>query len=404
MAIDVRIRLWIMMFLEFFVWGAWFVTLGTYVTKIGFSGSEMGSAYSTTAIAAIVSPFFVGLIADRFLPGQIVLGIMHLVGAGLLYYSSTITDPTLFFWVLLAYTLCYMPTLSLVNAISFHQMKDPGAEFPAIRVLGTIGWIVAGILIDQLGVGETATPMVIGAIASVLLGLYSFSLPNTPAKGKGQKIQLGDLIGIRALALLKDRSFAVFTACSLLICIPLSFYYNATNLFLTEVGVQNPTAKMTMGQMSEIFFLLVMPFFFVRLGVKKMLLIGMLAWAIRYFLFAWGNGSELVMMLYLGIILHGICFDFFFVTGQIYVDREAPDDLRASAQGFIALITYGAGMYIGAKLQGMVVERYEIREADKIVGHLWPSIWIVPAVMAVVITILFVLLFHEKKRDQSTSA
>jgi len=404
MAIDVRIRLWIMMFLEFFVWGAWYVTMGTYLTKVGFPGSAVGSAYSTTSIAAIVSPFFVGLIADRFLPGQIVLGVMHLLGAGLLYYTSTITDPTLFFWVLLAYTLCYMPTLSLVNAISFHQMKDPGTEFPAIRVLGTIGWIAAGIMIGQMGVEDTSQPMLIGAGVSVVLGVFSFFLPNTPAKGKGEKVNLGDLIGIRALAMMKDPSFAIFTVCSLLICIPLSFYYNFTNVFLNEVGVQNAASKMTMGQMSEILFMLVMPFFFARLGVKKMLLIGMLAWTARYFLFAWGNGGDLVMMLYLGIILHGICYDFFFVTGQIYVDREAPDDMRASAQGFIALITYGAGMFIGSKLSGWVVERYEIREADKIVGHLWPSIWIVPAVMAVVITILFVLLFHEKKRDQSAAA
>lgn len=404
MTFDVRIRLWIMMFLEFFVWGAWYVTMGTYLTKVGFPGSAVGSAYSTTSIAAIVSPFFVGLIADRFLPGQIVLGVMHLLGAGLLYYTSTITEPVLFFWVLLAYTLCYMPTLSLVNAISFHQMSDPGKEFPAIRVLGTIGWIAAGILIGQMGVEDTSKPMLIGAGVSVVLGIFSFLLPHTPAKGKGEKVNLSDLIGIRALALMKDPSFAIFTICSLLICIPLSFYYNFTNVFLNEVGVANAASKMTMGQMSEIFFMLVMPFFFARLGVKKMLLIGMLAWTVRYFLFAWGNGSELVMMLYFGIILHGICYDFFFVTGQIYVDREAPDDMRASAQGFIALITYGAGMYIGSKLSGMVVERYELKEADKIIGHVWPSIWIVPAVMAVVITILFVALFREKPRDASPAA
>lgn len=404
MSLDVRIRLWIMMFLEFFVWGTWYVTMGTYLTELKFSGGEVGSAYSTTSIAAIISPFFVGLIADRFLPGQVVLGIMHLVGAGLLYYSSTITDAGTFFWVLLAYTLCYMPTISLVNAVSFNQMKDPGKEFPAIRVLGTIGWIVAGLLIGYLQIEKTAQPMIIGAVASVVLGVFSFLLPYTPPKARGGNISLGEIVGARALGMLKDPSFAIFTLSSLLICIPLSFYYNFTNVFLNESGVANAAGKMTMGQMSEIGFMLVMPFFFARLGVKKMLLIGMLAWAARYFLFAYGNAGSLAPMLYMGIILHGICYDFFFVTGQIYVDREAPNDVRASAQGFIALITYGAGMYIGSKLSGMVVEKYQLMDGDKIVGHTWPSIWIVPAVMAIVITVLFAVTFREKPQDNANAA
>lgn len=404
MALDVRIRLWIMMFLEFFIWGAWYVTMGTYLTEIKFDGVAVGSAYSTTSIAAILSPFFVGLVADRFLPGQMVLGILHLLGAGLLYYASTIHDAGTFFWVLLAYTLCYMPTISLVNAISFHQMKDPGQEFPAIRVLGTIGWIAAGLLVGYLQIEKSSQPMVIGAAVSVVLGIFSIFLPNTPAKAKGEKISLGEIVGTRALGLMKDPSFAVFTICSLLICIPLSFYYNFTNVFLNESGVVNAAGKMTMGQGSEIFFMLVMPFFFARLGVKKMLLVGMLAWAGRYFLFAYGNSGSLVTMYYLGILLHGVCYDFFFVTGQIYVDREAPDDVRASAQGFIALITYGAGMYIGSILSGMVVKQYQLMDGDKIVGHNWPSIWIVPAIMAIVITVIFFVTFKEKARDNAPAA
>lgn len=404
MAMDVRIRLWIMMFLEFFIWGAWYVTMGTYLTEIKFDGVAVGSAYSTTSIAAILSPFFVGLVADRFLPGQMVLGILHLLGAGLLYYASTIHDAGTFFWVLLAYTLCYMPTISLVNAISFHQMKDPGQEFPAIRVLGTIGWIAAGLLVGYLQIEKSSQPMVIGAAVSVVLGIFSIFLPNTPAKAKGEKISLGEIVGARALGLLKDPSFAIFTLCSLLICIPLSFYYNFTNVFLNESGVVNAAGKMTMGQGSEIFFMLVMPFFFSRLGVKKMLLIGMLAWAGRYFLFAYGNSGSLVSMYYLGILLHGVCYDFFFVTGQIYVDREAPDDVRASAQGFIALITYGAGMYIGSILSGMVVKQYQLMDGDKIAGHNWPSIWIVPAIMAIVITVIFFVTFKEKAKDNAPAA
>jgi nucleoside transporter len=396
MSWNVRSRLSVMMFLQFFIWGAWFVTLSTYLGKgLGFGGSDIGRAYSTMPWGAIVAPFLVGMIADRFFPAQVVLGVCHLLGAVFMFWATTIRDPSTFFWVVLLYALCYSPTLALVNAISFNQMTNPEKQFPAIRVFGTLGWIVAGLIIGFMGIESTVIPMKIAAGCSLAMGLLSFALPNTPPKSLGHKVKFGDVLGLDALKLMKNRSFAVFVIGSLLICIPLAFYYNFTNLFLNEKNVVNAAGKMTMGQMSEVFFMLVMPFFFARLGVKKMLLFGMLAWAGRYLLFAFGNAESLVFMYYAGILLHGVCYDFFFVTGQIYVDNTAPKSIQASAQGFIALITYGVGMLIGARISGQVVEKYQTSLNRVITGHDWQTIWIIPAVMAFVVIALFAVLFKE---------
>lgn len=401
----IRSRLSIMMFLQFFVWGSWAVTMSTYLTEIGFSGVEIAAAYSTTAWAAIISPLFMGLIADRFFPAEKVLGVLHLIGGGLMYWVTTITEPGLYFWVLLGYALCYMPGLALVNAISFHQMTDTATQFPGIRMLGTFGWIAAGTIIGRMGIEDTVIPLQIAAGSSVLLGVYCFTLPHTPPKGRGEKFSFSEAMGLDALKLMTDRSFAVFVISSLLICIPLAFYYNFTNLFLNEVGMAEPAFKMTFGQWSEVGFLLIMPLFFARLGVKYMMLIGMAAWATRYVFFAYGDADTLIFMLYTGIILHGICFDFFFVTGQIYVDKRAPAHLRASAQGFIALITYGVGMVIGAKISGEIVDKFAIVDAaGEITGHDWKQIWLIPGGMAFVIIVLFVLLFKNGRGDGGKEA
>jgi nucleoside transporter len=401
MKTPVRVKLSAMMFLEYFVWGSWYVTLATYLgTTLNFPGQQIGSAYSTTAIAAIISPFFVGLVADRFFSTERILAVLHIVGAVAMYYASTLTTFSAFYPVLLLYTLCFMPTLALTNSLSFRHMDDPGKEFPGVRVLGTIGWIVAGLIIGTLGVEATATPLRITAASSVLMGLYSLALPHTPPAKRGEKVSVRDVLGLDALELMKERSFAVFVLGSFLVCIPLQFYYTFTNLFLNEIGVQNAAGKMTFGQMSEIFFMLVMPFFFVRLGVKKMMLIGMAAWTARYVLFAFGNNGSLVWMLYIGILLHGICYDFFFVTGQIYVDRKAPGDLRAAAQGFIAFVTLGAGMYIGALLSGRIVDMYAVPGG----GHDWQRIWLVPAAMAGAVLALFALLFQYRENEQPAAA
>ena len=397
----VRVKLSAMMFLQYFIWGAWYVTMGTWLdAALRFDGTQIGHAYGTTALAAMISPFFVGMVADRFFATEKILAVLHLIGAVLMYLASTQETFGAFYPLLLGYTLCYMPTLALTNAISFHNMADPAREFPRVRVLGTIGWIAAGLLIGRLGIEPTATPLQIAAGASLLMALYCLTLPHTPPKSMGQKVSARDILGLDALALLKDRSFAIFIIGSFLLCIPLQFYYAFTNLFLNEIGMPEPASKMTIGQMSEIGFMLVMPVLLVRLGVKKMLLIGMAAWTARYLLFAYGDAGSLVWMLYIGIALHGICYDFFFVTGQIYVDQRADLRIRAAAQGFIAFVTLGVGMYIGAWASGLVVAAYELTGG----GHGWTEIWLVPAAGAALVLVLFALFFRPEARRSGAAA
>lgn len=410
MSMSIRVQLSVMMFVQFFVWGAWFVTMGNYLgAGLGFEGSEIGRAYSTTGYAAILSPLFVGMVADRFFSAQKVMGALHLLGAVLMWWATTITTPGMFFLVVLAYAMCYMPTLALVNSISFNQMDSPEAEFPWIRVFGTAGWIVAGVLITILGwfgfedIEATAFPLKLAAVASLVMGVLSFTLPDTPPKAAGTKATLVDLLGLDALTLMKNRSFAVFVISSLLICIPLAFYYTFANLFLNDSGMTGVAAKMTMGQISEAAFMVVMPFFFVRLGVKKMLLVGMLAWVLRYALFAYGNNESLVFMFYGGILLHGICYDFFFVTGQVYVDKEAPVEMRSNAQGFIALITYGVGMVIGNEIAGRWVS-FQTTEIDGVKDYNWEAIWIMPTIMALVVSIGFAILFKDPNGAEKVEA
>jgi len=396
MRLDTRVKLSAMMFLQYFVWGAWSVTMGTWLAEtLHFSGSQIGLAYGTTALAAMISPFFVGMVADRFFATERILAALHLVGGAVLFFASTQTSFAPLYVVLLGYTLCYMPTLALTNSLSFHQMKDAGSEFPAIRVLGTIGWIVAGLAVGTLGIEASAAPMRLAAAGSIALGLFCFFLPHTPPQQTRRRMTWKDALGLDALKLLRDRSFAIFVLGSFLICIPLQFYYTFTNPFLNELHVTNAAGKMTMGQMSELFFMLVMPWFFRRLGVKTMMLVGMAAWATRYALFAMGNNGSLVAMLYAGILLHGVCYDFFFVTGQIYVDQKAPVELRAAAQGFIAFVTLGVGMLIGSWLSGAVVDAYQ---------HRWDRIWLVPSAGAAAVLVLFAFFFRPAPQHSAAAA
>ncbi len=380
------------MFMQYFVWGAWYVTMGTWLGEtLHFSGEQIGLAAGTTAVAAIISPFFVGMVADRFMATERILALLHVAGGAVLFYASLQTAFAPFYAVLLGYALCYMPTLALSNSISFRQMDDPGRQFPPIRVLGTIGWIVAGLFVGTLRLEATARPLQIASAASVVLGIFCLTLPHTPPMpARGRRVTAANVLGLDALKLLGERSFAVFVLGSFLVCIPLQFYYAFANLFLNELNVTNAAGKMTLGQMSEIFFMLVMPWFFRRLGIKWMLLAGMAAWTARYAFFAYGNNADLVWMLYAGILLHGICYDFFFVTGQIYVDRKAPPDLRAAAQGFIAFVTLGVGMFIGSWASGKVVDLFA-RSAG---GHDWNRIWLAPAAGALAVLLLFALFFR----------
>ena len=407
----VRVKLSMMMFIQYFIYGSWLVTLGTFLgNALKASGADIGTAYSLPAIAAIVSPFLVGMIADRFFATEKVLAFLHVAGAAVLYFATTQSTFGGFWPLFLVYVLCYMPTLALTNALAFDHMKDPATEFPRIRVLGTIGFIAAGwaigFLPEQSVAGEaalvsaekTSMPLLLGAGASLLMGFFCLTLPHTPPHNAGKKLSVRDILGLDALALMKDRSFAVFVLGSFLLCIPLQFYYAFANPFLNEIGVQNAAAKMTLGQMSEIGFMLLMPFFFARLGIKKLLLIGMATWTFRYLLFAYGNAGSGMWMLYLALLVHGVCYDFFFVTGQIYVDQQADVSIRAAAQGFIALVTLGAGQLIGSKLSGMVVDANVIAAttAGGAVTHDWTKIWFVPAMGALGVMLIFAALFKVK--------
>jgi nucleoside transporter len=386
-----------MMFVQYFIYGSWLVTLGTFLgSSLGFTGKQIGLVYGTPSIAAILSPFLVGMIADRFFATERVLAVLHLVGAALLYFATQQHSFGGFTAAFLAYTLCFMPTLALTNSLAFDNVGEPSRDFPRIRVLGTIGFIAAGLLIGQLGADRTALPLQIGAVASIVMAAYCLTLPHTPPHSAGRALSTRDVLGLDALALLKDRSFAVFVLGSFLLCIPLQFYYAFTNPFLNEIGVRGAAAKMTLGQMSEIGFMLLMPWFLVRLGVKRMLAIGMVAWTVRYALFAYGDAGPRMWVLYLAILVHGICYDFFFVTGQIYVDQQADVSIRAAAQGFIALVTLGAGQLIGSWLSGVVVDANTIAGRAGAGTHDWTRIWTVPAIGALAVLVIFLLLFKPR--------
>lgn len=399
---QVRARLGLMMFLEYFTWGAWYVTVGTWLsTKLHFTGQQVGLVAGSTAVGAILAPFIVGLIADKFFATERVLAALHLSGALLLALVARGTSFSVIYPVVLLYCLCFMPTLALTNSLSFRLMEDPKQQFGPIRVVGTAGWIVAGLLVGKLGLEATARPLQLAAGCSALLGLYSLTLPHTPPLAREERLSFSSLFPREAIALLQERSMAIFAIASFLICIPLQFYYAFTNLFLNNTGVHDAAGKMTGGQMSELFCMLLIPWFFRRLGVKYMLAAGMGAWVLRYLFFALGDPGPRVWMLWLGILLHGICYDFFFVTGQIYIDRKAAPALRAAAQGLIAFITYGLGMFVGSWLSGAVVEHYTAHQLDGSIMYNWHGIWIFAAAASAVVLVAFLLTFSDHQQQSA---
>ncbi len=408
MSSSIKFKLSFMMFLEFFIWGSWFVTLGRYLPKnLNASGFEIANVFSTQSWGAIIAPFIVGMIADRFFNAERVLGTLHLVGAVLLFQMYNATDIAAFFPYVLGYMILYMPTLALVNSISFRQLSNPESQFSNIRIFGTIGWIIAGLSISYLfkwdstqGIedGLLKNTFLMASIASLLLGVFSFLLPKTPPvkDDSKEKPSIASIIGLDAIKLLKNRNFFVFFLSSVLICIPLAFYYQNANDFLGDVGMEEVTGKMTIGQISEALCLLLLPVFFARFGFKNTILVGMLAWAVRYGLFAYGNTDTNTYMLYIGIALHGICYDFFFVSGQIYTDFKAGDKYKSAAQGLITLATYGVGQLIGFQVAAYVGELYKDYKADNI-HEFWQHVWLVPAGIAMVVMLLFLLLFKNER-------
>ncbi|CCH00761.1 nucleoside:H symporter [Fibrella aestuarina BUZ 2] len=392
MSLSTRLQLSAMMFLQFFMWGAWYGQVTKYMEKsMGATGVQQGAAFATFSLAMLAAPFFVGMIADRYFAAQRVLGILNLLGAAVLYWLTGVNDPDQFFWVLLVYCLTFAPTLALTSSIAMQQMRSPEKEFPGIRVLGTIAWIVVTNIVGYYGIGDKVTIFNLSMYAALALGVFSFFLPNTPPKASAGT-SLGQILGLDAFQLFKDRSFAIFFISSVLICIPLSFYYAMANPALTDSGMQNVENVMSLGQASEVIFMLLIPFAFTRLGVKNMLIVGLVAWIARFLFFGYGDANAGIWMFYLAIILHGVCYDFFFVTGQIYTDNKANDSIRSSAQGLISLATYGIGMSIGSYLSGVVKDWAKTAN-----GIDYLKFWMVPAGIAAVVLVLFVLFFTDRK-------
>ncbi len=399
------------MFLEFFIWGGWFVTLGTFLSKnLNATEFEKANVFSTQSLGAIIAPFIVGMIADRYFNAERILGVLHLVGAVLMYQMYGAADMATFYPYVLAYMILYMPTLALTSSVSFRQLTNPEKQFSGIRIWGTIGWIVAGLVISyfwdaKASEGALKNTFLLSGVASLVLGIFSFALPKTPPVklDENEKPSFASIIGLDAIKLLKDKNFLIFFISSVLICIPLAFYYSNANPFLSEIGLENATGKMTIGQASEVLFLLALPVFFTKFGFKKTILVGMLAWVIRYLLFAYGNAGELSFMLLIGIALHGICYDFFFVSGQIYTDSKAGVKYKSAAQGLITLATYGVGQLIGFWVAGYVGDKYKEMKATDLAGF-WNHTWVVPAIIAAVVFFIFLALFKDEKIDSTNAA
>lgn len=399
----IRTKLSVMMFLQFFIWGAWYTTVAVYMTHHGMERLTYWP-YTVNPIAAIVAPFFLGLVADRYFATEKVLGVLHMLGGFILCAVPRFTgSPTTFILLLLAYNLCYMPTLGLANSLAFHHIQSQEQQFPLIRVFGTVGWIVAGLFISLVLGGlmsavpeTTAWPLYTAGIASVVLGLFCFTLPHTPPRGAGQPVSLRSIAGLDAFKQIGDRPFYIFITASLLLCIPLAVYYNFTQLYLGAAGVKKIAATQTLGQMSETIFMLLMPLMFLRLGVKKMLMVGMGAWVLRYALFALAAPNAVFWLIALGILLHGPCYDFFFVTGQIYVDKKSTPAVRGQAQGFLVLVTYGIGMLIGAQVAGRVFNRF-LGGATVLTLDQWAQFWWLPAGFAAAVLIFFALFFKAER-------
>jgi nucleoside transporter len=404
MPTSLNARLSLMMFLNYVIWGAWYVTLDTYLTvTLKFTGTQAGAVFGTTALASMISPFFVGMIADRYFSTERVLAALHLMGAVFLYLVTRVTTFGAVYAIVLAHCLCYFPTIALTNSLSLRQMKNAGAEFPLIRVFGTLGWIAIGQTIGLMGIETSFTPFLLAAGASVVMSLYSLTLPHTPPGDNSKAVTVRNVLGLDALVMFKNPSYRVFTIASVLACIPLTFYFSFTNPYLNDLGVKNAAGKMTWGQISEVGVMLAMPWIYRRFNLKAILLIGLFAWSVRYTLLAYGNADSGMWMFYVAILFHGVCFDFFFMTGQLYTDQEAPANLRGTAQGLMAFLTYGLGMFIGAELSGVAVDFFTTK-TESVVTRNWTGFWISSAASAFVVALFVAFFFHSRGKVQNKGA
>ena len=392
------LRLAVMVFLHYFVWSCWYNTMAVYLGKLNFTGTQIGLAYGTTAIGALVSPFLIGVIADRYVPAQRLLGVLHLLGAALLWWISQQTTFGIFYPSLIVYTLTYMAGHGLINTITLTHAPNPAKWFPIVMAAASAGWIAAANVINFAGLADNNGMFKLACGIALAVAFYSLTLPNTPPKGDAGPVSASKLLGLDALKLFKDRSFAVFMFCSFLICVPLSFYFTWTGAFLSDMKVANYASKMTLGQVSEVGFLLLLPMLLPLLGAKRIMILGMAAWAARFALFAYFHEQPTATWMVLGgILLHGMCYDFIFVMGRMYVDKAAGDSLRASAQGLHAVFTLGAGMFVGSWLSGVVAQHYTNAQGF----HDWKSIWLVPAIMSAALIPIFLALFREKSAEDT---
>ncbi len=385
-----------MFFLQFFVWGSWYVTLGTYLLQtLGFNGREVGLVYGSTAIAATITPFFLGVIADRFFAAEKLLSLLHLTGGVVLLVAAQLTTFAWFYPVLVLYTLLYMPTFALSTSLSFHHLKTPSKDFPIVRVGGTLAWIVAGIILSYFQLESTATPMQIAAGASFTLGLYCLTLPHTPPLGEREKMNVKKLLGGEIFTIFAGSSFVVLILCLTLIRIPASFYYSFVNPFLNEVGLSHTAAKMTLGQTAEVLIMLVLPWIFVRFRIKWIMALGLFMWGFRYLMFAFGVHPGWSWLFYIGILIHGITFNFTTLSAQIYIDRHVPPRLKSTAQGFVTQVTNGIGALVGTYIAGEVVSQLTMADGS----HQWTTIWLIPAVMGMSIGLTFLVFFRSQKKE-----
>ncbi len=398
MPVSVIVRLCVMMFLNYVVWGAWYVTINTYLTAtLHFSGIEAGAVFGTTALASMISPFFAGMVADRFFAAERVLAALHLVGAVFLWLVTRVTGFGAVYGLMLAYCLCYFPTIALTNSLALRQMQRAGTQFPLIRMCATFGWIFIGWVVGMMQIEASATPFLLAAGASLLMSAFSLTLPHTPAASKGQPVTWRGILGLDALVMLRRTPYLVFIVASILACIPLTFYFSFTNAFLNEVGVVNAAGKMAFGQVAEVVAMLLMPFIFRRVTVKGILILGLFSWSVRYVLLAYGNAGPAMWMFYVAILLHGVCFDFFFMTGQLYTDQEAPPALRVTAQGFLTFVTYGVGMFIGSLLSGVTVDLFTTKVGAELVRN-WRAFWLTSATGAFAILIMVAVFFRSQAK------